>query len=429
MLPVSLLSGVAFTLLGHRSHGGRGSGGAHGRAADPRQHARGALRGARRAASSCFPSSAWSAPFAAARRRPTASPRCSSRARAASPPPGARRWLSGVAVYALSLLLFPFGLMENRYLAVARPAVRRRRQPHRGRARGRDRDVVYMRRDLPTEPPVYRLVTNGYSMSGTALGVAPLHEPLRLVAGRRAPGPAQGAAHQLRRRRRPPGRSRACPAWSGSTWSTSRATSSRWAGSCSRRPGPAGRSARPRPRRGRAPVPADDGGALRPDHRRAAAAHGAGVVNLYTLEYFRAAARAAGAGRRSSPTGCPSHQLLGRRHAGDRGRLLRRVPRLLAVGRQPASTGCSREPTGRCGAGPRAALLAALAQPAAPGRHSPTWASRCRSSSGRSSSATPTTCATSRAAEPPLVDDFPQRIRADAAPRDGRPCRGPSTAR
>jgi hypothetical protein len=78
--------------------------------------------------------------------------------------------LGALALLVLSLVAFPFGLMTRRYLSV----VAQRFAAHGGRAigvrEGLTETLIYMRQDPPFSPPVFRLVTNGFSMSGTGLG-------------------------------------------------------------------------------------------------------------------------------------------------------------------------------------------------------------------------------------------------------------------
>ena len=168
MLPVSLLSGVAFTLLGHRSHGGRGT--------EARTVGRltlantlGALGGALCGGFLLLPLFGMERSFAVLAAAYGV-------AALLLPWPGGLSaagrvaCLSVVAAYALSLALFPFGLMENRYLAVLGQRFGGDGSRIVAVREGATETIVYMRRDLPTEPPVYRLITNGFSMSGTALG-------------------------------------------------------------------------------------------------------------------------------------------------------------------------------------------------------------------------------------------------------------------
>jgi spermidine synthase len=83
----------------------------------------------------------------------------------------ASRLVLGAALAAFVLLVafFPFGLMEGRYLA----ALGRRFGGDGARIvavrEGLTETVLYLRSDYATRPPVFRLVTNGFSMSGTTL--------------------------------------------------------------------------------------------------------------------------------------------------------------------------------------------------------------------------------------------------------------------
>jgi len=167
MLPVPLVSGVAFTLLGHSSHTGRGS--------EARTVGRltlantlGALAGSLAAGFLLLPVLGMERSFAIL---------AVAYGAAALLVPGPGRLATAgrvtqaslIALYALALVLFPFGLMQRHYFA----AIGQRFGADGSRIvavrEGATETVVYMRRDLPTEPPVFRLVTNGYSMSGTAL--------------------------------------------------------------------------------------------------------------------------------------------------------------------------------------------------------------------------------------------------------------------
>ena len=76
-------------------------------------------------------------------------------------------WYGGLAVFAIVLGLFPFGLMNNRY--VQSPA---RKYTGDGAAivevrEGLTETIHYMRKDFLGAPLYYRLVTNGFSMSAT----------------------------------------------------------------------------------------------------------------------------------------------------------------------------------------------------------------------------------------------------------------------
>ena len=76
-------------------------------------------------------------------------------------------WYGGLAVFATVLGLFPFGLMNNRYVQI--PA---RKYTGDGAAivevrEGLTETIHYMRKDFLGAPLYYRLVTNGFSMSAT----------------------------------------------------------------------------------------------------------------------------------------------------------------------------------------------------------------------------------------------------------------------
>ena len=300
-----------------------------------------------------------------------------------------------IALYALSLGAVP---VRPRCRSATSPPIGQRFGGDGSRIvavrEGATETVVYMRRDLPTEPPGLpaghqRLLDVGHGLRGAAL-----HEALRLLAGRRAPGPARAllisygvgsTAKALTQPARPRARS---------TSSTSRATSSRWPDRAARRSEHPLRDPRvPRPRRGRPPLPADDGrqrydlitGEPPPPQ-------GAGVVNLYTPRVLPADARPAGAGGIATYW-LPVDELLERDArailgafcdafddcslwAGDR-------PRLDAGGHDGDAGPAPEQRFSRPWGDPR--LAAALAG----------WASSSRSSSARSSSATPPTCASS----------------------------------
>jgi len=167
MLPVSLLSGVAFTLLGHSSHAGRGS--------EARTVGRLTFANTLGALAGSLAGGFLLLPLVGMERSLAVLALAYGAAALLLPGPGrlslaARTAQASVlAIYVLSLLLFPFGLMERRYFA----ALGKRFGGDGSRIvavrEGATETVVYMRRDLPTEPPVFRLVTNGFSMSGTTL--------------------------------------------------------------------------------------------------------------------------------------------------------------------------------------------------------------------------------------------------------------------
>jgi predicted membrane-bound spermidine synthase len=85
--------------------------------------------------------------------------------RAASPWP---RWSTAVA-FALALALFPFGRMEGEFVPIV---ARRMREPGAavaGFREGRTETVVYLRSDLYGEPMHFRLVTGGFGMASTTV--------------------------------------------------------------------------------------------------------------------------------------------------------------------------------------------------------------------------------------------------------------------
>lgn len=165
MLPVSLLSGVAFTLLGHSSHAGRGS--------EARTVGRLTLANTLGALAGSVAGGFLLLPLLGMERSLALVTLAYGAAAVLLPGPGGLSsagrvaQVSMIALYALSLGLFPFGLMEKSYFG----AIGQRFGGDGSRIvavrEGASETVVYMRRDLPTEPPVYRLITNGFSMSGT----------------------------------------------------------------------------------------------------------------------------------------------------------------------------------------------------------------------------------------------------------------------
>jgi spermidine synthase len=167
MLPVSLLSGIAFTLLGHRSHGGPGAvSGTVGRIT--LANTLGALVGSLLGGFVLLPLLGMERSFAvlavlygvAAFLLPGVGP---------LPALGRVAQAAVLVLYALSLVLFPFGLMQKRYLAAIGERFGRDGSRIVAVREGPIETAMYLRRDLPSEPPVFRLITNGYSMSGTAL--------------------------------------------------------------------------------------------------------------------------------------------------------------------------------------------------------------------------------------------------------------------
>ena len=122
-----------------------------------------------------------------------------------APAGGAARWeapLRYASLVAVGLLLafFPFGLMRGRLLELVRRGMEADLRPITVRE-GRSETIQYVRRDLLGEPRYYRLITNGYSMSGTDVLRPALHGPVRAVAAGPATADRERAAHQLRRGR------------------------------------------------------------------------------------------------------------------------------------------------------------------------------------------------------------------------------------
>jgi predicted membrane-bound spermidine synthase len=165
--PVCLLSGISFTLLGHRAHPEGGSEGhTVGRLA--LANTLGALVGSVAGGFVLLPVLgtersilALALAYAAAAALVPGS---------AAPPRARLAALLALGVLAVSLASFPFGLMARRYLAV----VAQRFASHGDRAigvrEGLTETLIYMQRDRPFSPPVFRLVTNGFSMSATGIG-------------------------------------------------------------------------------------------------------------------------------------------------------------------------------------------------------------------------------------------------------------------
>jgi predicted membrane-bound spermidine synthase len=77
--------------------------------------------------------------------------------------------LASLALLAASLAAFPFGLMGRRYLPLVASRFAQDGAHAFAQREGLTETVVYMRRERPFEPPAFRLVVNGFSMSGTHL--------------------------------------------------------------------------------------------------------------------------------------------------------------------------------------------------------------------------------------------------------------------
>jgi predicted membrane-bound spermidine synthase len=168
MLPVSLLSGVAFTLLGHLSHGGPG--------AEARTVGRltlantlGAMAGSLAGGFLLLPLLGMerslgllAATYGVGALLVPSSPALTAAGRVAR--------ASALVLFAGSLGLFPFGLMHARYFPILGQRFGADGSRIAAIREGTSETLLYMRHDLATEPAVFRLITNGFSMSGTALG-------------------------------------------------------------------------------------------------------------------------------------------------------------------------------------------------------------------------------------------------------------------
>jgi spermidine synthase len=167
MLPVPLISGVAFTLLGHSSHGGSGN--------EARTVGRLTLANTLGALAGALAGGFLLLPLLGMERSLALLAVVYGIAALLLPGPGSLSGASRVAygsalaLYLVSLALFPFGLMERRYFALVGQRFGGDGSRIVAVREGATETLVYMRRDLPTEPSVFRLVTNGFSMSGTAL--------------------------------------------------------------------------------------------------------------------------------------------------------------------------------------------------------------------------------------------------------------------
>jgi len=81
--------------------------------------------------------------------------------------PAARSAWAAIAITAVALALFPFGLMERSYFRIIEKDLPTERLI--ATREGLSETLRYYRRDVFGAPHSYRLVTNGYSMSGTAV--------------------------------------------------------------------------------------------------------------------------------------------------------------------------------------------------------------------------------------------------------------------
>lgn len=78
-----------------------------------------------------------------------------------------RKALMVCAVYAIVIFIFPFGFMKNIYLDLTLPKPIAKEEKRIGYREGITETIQYMRRDILNHPRSYRLVTNSTSMSGT----------------------------------------------------------------------------------------------------------------------------------------------------------------------------------------------------------------------------------------------------------------------
>jgi predicted membrane-bound spermidine synthase len=162
--PVSLLSGASFTLLAQRAHP---EGGSEARTAGALTLANtlGALVGSVLGGFVLLPAMGVErslvalalAYLAIAGLVPASAPSAFTR----------RAWMAALALLAASFALFPFGAMERRYFATIGRRFGADGSRIVGTREGLTETLIYMRRDFGFNPPEFRLVTNGFSMSGT----------------------------------------------------------------------------------------------------------------------------------------------------------------------------------------------------------------------------------------------------------------------
>jgi spermidine synthase len=86
---------------------------------------------------------------------------------AASPGPSRVGWLASLVAAGLGLLLFPHGAMASRHLTTSLARFMGEGTRILALREGLNQTTVYLRRDFHGQPVAYRLVTNGHSMSGT----------------------------------------------------------------------------------------------------------------------------------------------------------------------------------------------------------------------------------------------------------------------
>jgi spermidine synthase len=164
--PVSLLSGISFTLLGHRAHP---EGGSESQTAGQLTLANtlGALLGSLAGGFLLLPNVGVEgsvvvlglAYAAAAALVPAGAPRLSSGALGPAT----------LILFAVSLATFPFGAMQRTYLAAVGHRFGHDGSRVLATREGLTETLIYMRRDEPFEPPTFRLITNGFSMAQTGL--------------------------------------------------------------------------------------------------------------------------------------------------------------------------------------------------------------------------------------------------------------------
>jgi spermidine synthase len=162
--PASLLSGAIFTLLAHRAHP---EGGSEARTAGALTLANtlGALLGSLLGGFVLLPSIGVERSLvvlalvylATAALVPASAP--------SSPTRMART--AALALLAAAFASFPFGSMEKRYFAAVGRRFGADGSRIIGAREGLTETLIYMRRDFGFNPPEFRLVTNGFSMSGT----------------------------------------------------------------------------------------------------------------------------------------------------------------------------------------------------------------------------------------------------------------------
>ncbi len=163
--PVCLISGLSFTLLGQQAHPEGGSeGGTAGRLT--LANTLGALLGSVAGGFVLLPGLgterslvvlALAFAVAAALVPRSAAPRA--------------RLLTAAALVLLlvSLAAFPYGSLTRRYLSLVAQRFAENGARAIGVREGLTETLIYMRRDPPFAPPEFRLVTNGFSMSGTGV--------------------------------------------------------------------------------------------------------------------------------------------------------------------------------------------------------------------------------------------------------------------